>query len=572
MILFEKIRFRNFLSTGNQFTEIQFNKNPTTLIVGTNGSGKSTLLDALCFSLFNKAFRKITKNQLVNSANEKDCLVEIEFSIGKIQWKVVRGIKPNIFEIYKNGSLLNQEASANDQQGWLEDHVLKLNFKSFTQIVILGSASYVPFMQLSTAHRREIVEDLLDIKIFSSMNSIAKEKTKSLNSDLKEISLKESMTEEKIEMQKEFIENIEKNGEKNIKVKKEKIKEINNVIEELLEDIEKKSSIVSSDLQPKVDTLIGATQKLKQLSSLKGKISQKVLTIADQHKFFKNNTVCPTCTQEINESFRLNKIDEFELKVKELESGYNELRETIKNEEKRELEFNELSNKIRLLNNEISNNNVKISQFNKQTKEIGQEIQEIIDGLENTNTERSTLNKLIDNLEHLKDKRAKFKEDISYFEFVGSLLKDGGIKAKVIKKYLPIMNTYINKYLHMMDFYINFSFDEEFKENLKSPIHEDFTYESFSEGEKMRINLAILFTWREIARVKNSVNTNLLILDEVFDSSLDGSGIDYFSKIIRYVLTNTNVFVISHKTDEMIDLFNEVIKFEKVKGFSKILS
>lgn len=571
MILFEKIKFRNFLSTGNQFTEIAFNKKPTTLIVGTNGSGKSTLLDALCFSLFNKAFRKITKNQLVNSTNEKDCLVEIEFSIGKTQWKVVRGIKPNIFEIYKNGSLLNQEASANDQQCWLEDHVLKLNFKSFTQIVILGSASYIPFMQLSTANRREIIEDLLDIKIFSSMNLIAKEKIKTLNSDLKEISLKEMMTEEKIEMQKEFIENIEKNGERNIKIKKEKIKEIENIIEELITDSEEKTSVISNELQPKINDLIGATQKLKQLSSLKGKISQKVSTIAEQHKFFKNNTVCPTCTQNIDETFRLNKIDEFEDKVKELENGYNDLRDTIKKEEKREIQFNELSKKISLLNNEISNNNVKVSQFNKQTKEIGQEIQEIISGLENTNTERITLNKLVENLENLKNQRAKVKENISYFEFVGSLLKDGGIKAKVIKKYLPIMNTYINKYLQMMDFYINFSFDEEFKENLKSPIHEDFTYESFSEGEKMRINLAILFTWREIARVKNSVNTNLLILDEVFDSSLDGNGIDYFSKIIRYVLSNTNVFVISHKTDEMIDLFDEVIRFEKVKGFGKIL-
>ena len=572
MILFEKIRFRNFLSTGNQFTEIQFNKNPTTLIVGTNGSGKSTLLDALCFSLFNKAFRKITKNQLVNSTNEKECLVEIEFSIGKIQWKIVRGIKPNIFEIYKNGSLLNQEASANDQQSWLEEHVLKLNFKSFTQIVILGSASYVPFMQLSTAHRREIIEDLLDIKVFSSMNSIAKEKIKVLSSDLKEINLKESMTEEKIEMQKEFIDNIEKNGEKNIKIKKDKIKQIESFIEDLNEDNQKKLSIISDDLQPQIDDLIGATQKLKQLSSLKGKISQKVSTIVDQHKFFKGNTVCPTCTQNIDESFRLNKIEEFELKVKELESGYKDLKDTIKKEEKRELQFNEVSKKINLLNNEISNNNVKVSQFNKQSKEIEQEIQEIINGLENTNIERSNLKKLIADLEKLKSKRAKFKEDISYFEFVASLLKDGGIKAKVIKKYLPIMNTYINKYLHMMDFYINFSFDEEFKENLKSPIHEDFSYESFSEGEKMRINLAILFTWREIARAKNSVNTNLLILDEVFDSSLDGSGIDYFSKIIRYVLTNTNVFVISHKTDEMIDLFNEVIRFDKVKGFSKISS
>jgi DNA repair exonuclease SbcCD ATPase subunit len=571
MILFEKIRFRNFLSTGNQFTEINFNKNPTTLVVGSNGSGKSTLLDALCFGLFNKAFRKITKSQLVNSTNEKDCLVEIEFSIGTNKWKIVRGIKPNIFEIYKNGSLLDQEASANDQQEWLESFVLKLNYKSFTQIVILGSASYIPFMQLSASNRREIVEDLLDIKIFSSMNSVVKEKIKRLNEKFKEESIKEVMTEEKIEMQKEFIENIEKNGEKNIKIKNAKIEELQNNINLLIEESDKKNLIVT-DLQEQTKELGDPTKKLKQLSSLKGKLSQKASSIKEQHQFFDKNTVCPTCTQKIDEEFRLNKLGEFQDKVKEIEVGYKEIKTLIENEELRESEFAKIAKQINSINNEISSNNIKISQFNKQSKELECEIQEITDGIKNTNTERNKLKKLQDELKEIGNSKSKNKEDVSYFEFVGSMLKDGGIKSKVIKKYLPLMNTQINKYLNLMDFYINFSFDEEFKENLKSPIHEDFTYESFSEGEKMRINLAILFTWREIARMKNSANTNLLILDEVFDSSLDGNGIDYFSKIIRYMLKDTNVFVISHKTDEMIDSFDDVIKFEKAKGFSKIAS
>ncbi len=571
MILFEKIRFRNFLSTGNQFTEINFNKNPTTLVVGSNGSGKSTLLDALCFGLFNKAFRKITKSQLVNSTNEKDCFVEIQFSIGTNKWKIVRGIKPNIFEIYKNGSLLDQEASANDQQEWLESFVLKLNYKSFTQIVILGSASYIPFMQLSAANRREIVEDLLDIKIFSSMNSVVKDKIKKLNEKFKEESIKEVMTEEKIDMQNEFIENIEKNGERNIKLKNGKIKQLQDDIDSLIEDTDKKN-LISADLQNQSKELGDPTKKLKQLSSLKGKLSQKASTIKEQHQFFDGNTVCPTCTQTIDEEFRLNKLSEFQDKVKEIESGYKEIKTLIENEEIRESEFAKIAKQINAINNEISSNNIKISQFNKQSKELEYEIQEIANGIKNTNTERTKLKKLQDELEEIGNFKSKYKEDVSYFEFVGSMLKDGGIKSKVIKKYLPLMNTQINKYLNLMDFYINFSFDEEFKENLKSPIHEDFTYESFSEGEKMRINLAILFTWREIARMKNSANTNLLILDEVFDSSLDGNGIDYFSKIIRYMLKNTNVFVISHKTDEMMDSFDDVIKFEKVKGFSKIAS
>ena len=571
MILFKRIAYRNFLSSGNQPTEIKFTDTQTTLIVGANGSGKSTMLDALCFGLFNKAFRKITKGQLVNSTNEKECLVEIDFCIGTKEYKIKRGIKPNIFEILIDGVLQNQAASSTDQQKQLEDSILKINYKSFTQIVILGSASFVPFMQLSTAHRREVVEDLLDIKIFSAMNAVIKDKIKNTNDKIKELSLKQSMTEEKVEMQKEFIESIEKSGKENIEKKKDKITSITTYIDQLTAENTQKVEEVSNTLQPQLENLLDASKKLKQLSNLKGKISEKVSSITEQHKFFNNNSVCPTCTQTIEEEFRLNKVSESETKAKELQQGYNELKEAIQQEEKREREFNVVSKEISSLNNEISNNNVKISQLNKQSRDLDQEIQDITNKIKNRNTERKVLIKLEQTLDLIQTEKAKSKEDVSYFDFAHSLMKDGGIKGKIIKKYLPLMNQQINKYLQMMDFFINFTLDEEFNEKIKSPIHEDFTYESFSEGEKMRINLAILFTWREIARMKNSVNTNLLILDEVFDSSLDFMGTDYFTKIIKYVIKDTNVFVISHKTDELIDKFDRIIKFDKVKGFSKMV-
>jgi len=572
MILFKKIAYRNFLSSGNQLTEINFTDVQTTLIVGTNGSGKSTMLDALCFGLFNKAFRKITKGQLVNSTNMKDCLVEIDFCIGTKEYKVKRGIKPNIFEIWIDGILQNQVAASTDQQKQLEDNILKLNYKSFTQIVILGSASFVPFMQLSTAHRREVVEDLLDIKIFSAMNSIIKEKIRNTNDRVKELSLKEKLTEEKVQMQKEFIENIEKTGKESIDKKKEKIASNSTYIDQLSAENQHKGLDVSETLQPQLEDLLDASKKLKKLSNLKGKISEKVSIITEQHKFFTSNSVCPTCTQEIDEDFRLSKVDESQEKAKELQTGYLELKEAIKQEEARELEFNHISKKINTLNNEISNNNVKISQLNKQTKDLQYEIEDILNKIKNKNEEKSVLNKLEENLNSIENEKIKNKQDIFYFDFAQSLMKDGGIKSKIIQKYIPLMNQQINKYLQLMDFYINFTLDDEFKENIKSPIHEDFSYESFSEGEKMRINLAILFTWREIARMKNSVSTNLLILDEVFDSSLDNTGTDYFTKIIKYVIKDTNVFVISHKTDELIDKFDKIITFQKIKGFSKMTS
>ena len=571
MILFKQIAYRNFLSSGNQATEIKFTDTQTTLIVGANGSGKSTMLDALCFGLFNKAFRKINKSQLINSTNEKECLVEIDFSIGTKEYKIKRGIKPNIFEIWIDGILQNQAASSADQQKQLEDNILKLNYKSFTQIVILGSASFVPFMQLSTANRREVVEDLLDIKIFSAMNAVIKDRIKNTNDKIKELSLKQSMTEEKVEMQKEFIESIEKSGKENIEKKKDKITSITTYIDQLAAENVHKVEEVSTTLQPQLENLLDASKKLKQLSNLKGKISEKVSSITEQHKFFNNNSVCPTCTQTIEEEFRLNKVSESENKAKELQQGYNELKEAIQQEEKREREFNVVSKEISSLNNEISNNNVKISQLNKQSRDLDQEIQDITNKIKNRNTERKVLIELEQTLDLIQTEKAKNKEDVSYFDFAHSLMKDGGIKGKIIKKYLPLMNQQINKYLQMMDFYINFTLDEEFNEKIKSPIHEDFTYESFSEGEKMRINLAILFTWREIARMKNSVNTNLLILDEVFDSSLDFMGTDYFTKIIKYAIKDTNIFVISHKTDELIDKFDRVVKFDKVKGFSKMV-
>jgi DNA repair exonuclease SbcCD ATPase subunit len=569
MILFKRISYRNFLSSGNNLTEINLTGETTTLIIGHNGSGKSTMLDALCFSLFNKAFRKINKNQLINSTNEKECLVEVEFSIGNKEYKIIRGIKPNIFEIWINGELQNQVAASIDQQKHLEDIILKLNYKSFTQIVILGSASFVPFMQLSTANRREVVEDLLDIKIFSAMNSILKEKIRSSNEKIKEFDIFEKSIQEKILMQTEFIEELEKRGNDKIIANQEKIVNLLNEVGVYI----RQNSFLEEDVFKYIkeqEEVSGATDRLKKLDNLKGKLSEKVSVITEEHKFFNENTVCPTCTQTIDEVFRVNKITDVQNKAKELQTGYQDLECTIKNEEERERQFIILSKEIAKLNNEISQNNTRISFNQKQTQELEYEIQTITEQFKNRNTEQQKLEKLekqqVDNFK----KKSKYKETINYFDFAQILMKDGGVKTKIIQKYLPLMNKQINKYLQIMDFYINFTLDEEFKENIKSPIHEDFTYESFSEGEKMRINLSILFTWREIARMKNSINTNLLILDEVFDSSLDNMGTDYFTKIIKHIIKDANVFVISHKTDELIDKFDKIIRFEKIKGFSKI--
>lgn len=569
MITFQTIRWKNFLSTGNQFTEINFCKSDTTLIIGTNGAGKSTVLDALCFGLFNKPFRKINKPQLVNTINEKDCLVEVEFCIGSRQYLVRRGIKPAVFEIHQNGKCLDQLANAADQQKYLEQNILKLNYKSFTQIVILGSSTFVPFMQLPAAGRREVIEDILDIKIFSSMNSIVKDKIRSTRDNIKVLDLKKDNLSDKITMQKNFIKELEEQGQERIKNKKNILKGLIIENEQLLENNDTLNEELSR-ISDELTVVSNATSNLKKLGTLKGRVSNKVSTATSDLKFFEQNTVCPTCTQGIEEEFRLNRIVDAQNKLDELSSGLNDLLETIKTEEDRERQFNDLSKEVTRLTHEISNNNIRISGIHKQSKNLGNEIQTITSNLQNRNSEHEKLESFKKDLESSYNQITEQKIKERDYDFVYSLLKDGGVKTKIIKKYLPLINQQINRYLQMMDFYINFTLDEEFNESVKSPIHEDFSYASFSEGEKMRIDLALLFTWREVARFKNSTNTNLLIMDEVFDSSLDTFGTDEFMKIIRYVLKDANIFIISHKT-ELLDKFSDTIKFEKVKGFSKVV-
>ena len=566
MLIFETIRWKNFLSTGNHFTEIQFTNHQTNLIIGQNGAGKSTVLDALTFSLFGKPFRKINKPQLINSVNEKDCVVEVEFSIGPTNWKIIRGMKPNIFEIWRDGNKLDQSAAAADQQKWLEQNVIKMNYKAFTQIVILGSSTFVPFMQLSAKDRREVIEDLLDIRIFSSMNNVLKEKIRELKDNIRVYDLKKESLQEKVKMQENFIDELENRAKKNISDKEGKIGQL--LVEEnnwMGSNEEKNREL--DDLQKKVENFSGASKKLRTLGNLKGKISNKVSTITKEHKFFTENTVCPTCNQDIEESFRINRITDAQSKAKELQSGYKELEEAIKEEEERERQFLLLSKEITTLTHGISKNNTLISSCQRQIRDLESEIQRITEQLANRNTEHEKLTSFKDTLKTTYDELTQLKDTINYYDFSYSLLKDGGVKAKIIKKYLPLINQQVNRYLQMMDFYINFSLDEEFNETVQSPIHDNFSYASFSEGEKMRIDLALLFTWREVARMKNSVNTNLLIMDEVFDSSLDGFGTEEFLKIISYVVKDANIFVISHK-ESLHDRFQDVIKFEKEKGFS----
>ena len=558
------------MSTGNQFTEIDFQKNNTNLIIGTNGAGKSTMLDALTFVLFNKPFRKINKPQLVNATNERECLVEIEFEINSRQYVVRRGIKPTVFDIVVNGTELHREADDRAMQRVLEDNILKVNYKSFTQIVILGSSTFVPFMQLTTANRREVIEDLLDIRIFSLMNNILKDKIRTQKDQVKSLDLKKENLKDKMKMQQNFIDELENRGKQNIDSNNSKITNLMNEVDEYL----KENTKLQEDLQNttnRQEEVAGARQKLAKLNTLRGKLSAKVSAITKEHKFFMENTVCPTCTQEIEESFRLNKIDDVQNTAKELKEGFDELESTIKFEQQRERQFNSLSQEITNLTHGISQNNTRVSGNQRQIRDLEYEIQTITENLANRNTEHEKLDEFKSNLAHTFAELSDKKQEIVHHDFAYSLLKDDGVKTKIIRKYLPFINQQVNRYLQMMDFYINFHLDEEFKETVKSPIHEDFSYSSFSEGEKMRIDLALLFTWREVARVKNSVNTNLLIMDEVFDSSLDGFGTDEFLKIIRYVIKDANIFVISHKTD-MQDKFESVLKFDKVKGFSRRVS
>ena len=569
MITFQKIRYKNFLSSGNQFTEINFQKHHTNLVVGTNGAGKSTMLDALTFVLFNKPFRKINKPQLVNATNERDCLVEIEFEINTRQYLVRRGIKPNVFDIVVNGVEMHREADDRAMQRVLEDNILKVNYKSFTQIVILGSSTFVPFMQLTTANRREVIEDLLDIRIFSLMNNLLKDKLRTQKDQVKSLDLKKETLKDKMKMQQEFIDELENRGNANINANKKKITKLDDEVGVYIKENETITNNVSS-LQEQMSGITDVGSKLVKLNNLKGKLSQKVSAITKEHKFFTENTVCPTCTQDIEESFRLNKIEDAQNTAKELRNGYAELEQAIESEQERERQFNALSKEINKLTHDISQNNTRSKINNRQIRDLEHEIQTITSQLQDRNSEHEKLEQFKENLHKTTEKLSDKKQEIVYYDFANSLLKDDGVKTKIIKKYLPLINQQVNRYLQMMEFFINFKLDEEFDETIESPIHEDFSYSSFSEGEKMRIDLALLFTWREVARIKNSVNTNLLIMDEVFDSSLDGFGTEEFLKIIRYVIKDANIFVISHKVG-LEDRFDSVTKFEKVKGFSRIL-
>ena len=568
MIEFKNIKYKNFLSSGNYFTTIPLNVHKDTLIEGNNGSGKSTLLDALTFSLFGKPFRRITKSQLVNSVNERDAKVEIEFSISNVNYQVIRGIKPNVFEIYKNGQKLNEDSSANDQQKYLEGQILKLNYKSFTQIVILGSASFVPFMQLSAPHRREVIEDLLDIKVFSSMSDILKEKLKVCRDRIKVLELKKESVADKIVMQKRFIKQIEEEGENDINKKRQKIADCDEKFTDYQERVETLITGVSEKEKAMAEYLT-AGDTVKKLEKFRDKVNFKRQDSSSELGFWNNNTVCPKCTQSIDEKFRLDKISKLEEDIAKYKANVEELEEAVNAEEQRYAKFLGFQNEITFINNEISQHNIHLSTTTKLKKDLEKEIQSITDKLENRTVENDKLEEYKTRLKDILSELTELKDDHEYLDQSKALMNDDGVKRSIIRKYLPLINRQVNDYLQRMDFFINFTLDEDFSESIRTPMHERFSYASFSEGEKMRIDLALLFTWRDIARLKNSVVTNLLIMDEVFDSSLDGFGTDEFLKIVRFVLEDANVFIISHK-NELYDKFHHSLEFEKVKGFSKL--
>ena len=570
MILFQKIRWRNFLSTGAAFTEINFTKSTNTLIIGQNGAGKSTILDALCFGLFGKPFRKINKPQLLNSINGKDAVVEVEFNIGQKKYKVIRGIKPNVFEIYLNDVLLNQDAASKDYQEILEKNILKLNYKSFTQVVILGSASFVPFMQLSAADRRTIIEDLLDIQIFSSMNSIVKEKMSALKDGITKSKYDIKLVEEKINLQMQNIEENKKNNDAEIGRKLAEIGESKMQMSALRNDVEKINRHVSI-LQSKVgDKKEKLDKKAKGLFQIKGKVQTNIDRNEKEIQFYESNHDCPTCKQSITPEWKDTQVKEKTEKITTQRTGLQEIEEELKKVTDEVTSITNILTHINEHNGEVIKHNSTISAISSYITKLNDEIDELTKkGVETEGSDQ----KLVDLKNELENYNQLYKEQLSekhYHEFAGTLLKDGGIKTRIIKQYLPIMNKLINKYLTAMDFFVNFNINENFEETIKSRHRDEFSYANFSEGEKMRIDLALLFTWRQIAKLKNSTNTNLLILDEVFDSSLDTVGTEEFLKLINEMGTDTNVFVISHKGDQLFDKFRSIIKFKKVNNFSRI--
>ena len=568
MIIFEKVRWKNFLSTGNQFTEIDLNRNETTLIIGENGAGKSTVLDALCFALFGKPFRTISKSQLINTVNAMETVVEIEFSIASRNYKVVRSIKPNKFEIWQNDVMINQEANSRDYQKILEQQILKLNYRSFTQVVILGSSTFVPFMQLKARFRREVVEDLLDIKIFSTMNLLLKQRLKDLVTELQEVEYNHKLCSEKISMQSTHIENIKNNADLIIKEKQsnyesnsiELDKKVNN--KKLLEENQK-------GLFTSVEDQIKIESKDVKLKDLRSTLTEKQKEKDRMIKFLSENEDCPACEQHIDKEFKSQMISTKETEKKEIVDGLTKMEDELNKTKVRLNEISKVTNEIQDNSIQIASLNTSIQELEKYQVKLSEEIKELEKSTID-NSDEEQLKILQEEFEGIEKNRKDLKEEKVYKEASKAMLQDTGIKTKIIKQYLPVMNQLINKYLASMEFYVNFSLDENFDETIKSRFRDNFNYASFSEGEKMRIDLALLFTWRAIAKMKNSTNTNLLILDEIFDSSLDSAGTDEFLKILN-TLEGENVFVISHKQDVLVDKFKHTLKFEKNKNFSKMV-
>ena len=569
MILFRKLKWKNLLSTGNHFTEIQFDKSPSTLIVGSNGAGKSTMLDALCFVLFGKPFRSVNKPLLLNSINGKDCLVEVEFNSGNKHYKIIRGIKPNVFEIWQDGEMINQDAAVRDYQEYLEKFILKLNYKSFTQIVILGSASFTPFMQLSASDRRSIIEELLDIQVFSAMNNILKDKI-TMNKDAtitKKYDI--DLTEQKYSLQKKHIDELKQNNEDKVKEYEGEISGSANTISTLAEQIELFSNEVRQ-LQILVNAKAETEAKVKKITKLESQIESNLSKFRKDINFFQHNDDCPTCRQAIAMEFKEKELTLLGTKVTECDHGLQELEKKLLDEQSKLNSISETQKKIQELQIEIATKNTTITETNKYIKRLEKQIEDLKLNKSSTDKEEQELSIINESLSQLKQHLRTLIDEKTYYEVASGLLKDTGIKTKIIKQYLPIINKLVNKYLASFDFFVNFNLDESFKETIKSRHRDDFTYDSFSEGEKQKIDLALLFSWRAVAKLKNSANTNLLILDEVFDSSLDANGTEYLMTILQ-MLEGTNVFVISHKGDILQDKFRNVIRFEKVKNFSRIV-
>lgn len=569
MIVFKKIKYKNFISSGNYFTEILLNKSQNTLIVGSNGAGKSTILDAMCFVLFGKPFRNINKPALVNSINGKDCLVELEFDIGSKQYKIVRGIKPNVFEIYMNGNLMNQSAAIKDYQEHLEKNILKLNYKSFTQIVILGSASFVPFMQLSASDRRAIIEDLLDIQIFSSMNNVLKDKIASNKESYSETKHKIEFAKQSFDLQNEHIEKMKRNNEDEILKYQTEIETNTDKIKESIDACTRITNRIT-EIQTEISDKDQVNKKIKSLNQLESQIETNMKKLKKDITFFENSDECPTCRQSIQLDFKNNQLVSLNAKVKKCDHGLTELEVKLK-EEQQKLDFiNEKIELIQELQVKLATYNTSINEMNKYVMKMNSQIDTLRNEKQNLDESTEKLNAIKNELKQLVDKQKELIDEKTYLDAASLLLKDTGIKTRIVKQYLPIINKLVNKYLASLDFFVNFNLDESFKETIKSRHRDEFTYASFSEGEKQRIDMALMLTWRAVAKLKNSTNTNLLILDEVFDSSLDANGTEYLMNIL-HMLDDVNLFVISHKGDILQDKFRSVIRFEKHNNFSRIM-